>query len=466
MPCGCCGSDSAQVKTATNKPAPKTSALKAAAPSTAPTSGAVEMKVKTATVVADEPRAAKSRSASQDLAFYDAESFANETFVMRTLETDKVKSIGELQMIEIRRRQDIEHAEETMHAAINALWEPMSNSAKRPPSPVLVLNDITLADANDGSNTHPNAMDMNGDFVGYRPSAKYEDTDEAKDGACLSPRANRTTYLTKISPNFDYMANPKCHTPSNWDLPQLPGFTDVLSRGECFMNFACKPAGQMTDRERELANLVIKINSADAIHDGTPDVDFNNPADCSKYTVILTKATYMLPNIDPGKITPEFIAGVEYQKGCLPGSPYLWPKSGTTDAEIRTFRITKPLIPLVFSIVIQMRVSRITDPEILHKLEDVDKEKMSHAILFERTKRTAGAKDDSTARVRSVLLYYPLPSNDGVLVTNFTVVCNTTIPKIVASVVQSFGSRGAAEVSETAFRTRKFLLTQPQVLKR
>ena len=337
---------------------------------------------------------------------------------------------------------------------------------------VLVLADVTLTDHthNDAfddcmsspeSSTH-HRLDKNGVIGGYAPTPLYEDS--------ISPRApshnsTTTSKLPYIKPNLDWQKAPKCNTSANWDVLTIPGCLESLSKGECFMNFACKPAGSLNDKERAYANMIIKVDSETAIEKGeNGEIDFYNPSDCSRYTVILTRCSYVLPNLDLTKITPYYIASMDYQKGCLPGSPYLWPREGTSDELMRTFRMTKPLIPFVFSIVIQMRTSIITDPAVLKTLEQIDNEKISHAVVFERSKRTAGSKDDSTYKVRSVLMYYVLPGG-GTLVTNFTCVCNTYIPKIVASVVQSFGSRGASEVAETAHRTRKFLLTQPEVLK-
>jgi hypothetical protein len=398
-----------------------------------------------------------SRKGSQDATFYDAKSFANETFVARSAATSTITNIPELMAIEARRREDVKHAESTMFAAMAAL---VGSHTHRPPSPVLVLTDITLADTTFQECMSPSMIDHEGSLRGYKATPHFEESVRS-----LSPISPTQSVLHHIHGKFDMSVAPKCNTSNNWDILTIPGCTEALSRGEAFMNFSCKPAGSLTDREREMANMVIRINTAESLEkDGCPDIDLYNPADCSKYTLILTRGTYVLPNVDVTKMTPAFIASMDYQKGCLPGSPYLWPKTGTSDEEIRTFRMTKPLIPFVFSIVIQMRTTHITDPDVVRRLEDIDKLKIAHCIIFERTKRSASAKDDSTAKVRSVLMYYPLPDNSGVLVTNYTVVCNTTIPKIVASVVQSFGSRGAAEVAETAHRTRKFLLTQPTVL--
>eukprot|EP00760_Papus_ankaliazontas_P007392 PhM_4_TR13339/c3_g1_i1/m.17536 len=272
--------------------------------------------------------------------------------------------------------------------------------------------------------------------------------------------------LTRMHPKYDPKMSPKCTLSPNWDVLTLSNAAEILQAGNTLMNFACRPATHLETRERELANLIINVNSPLSGGDNYPSTDLYSKEDCDRYTMIVTRATYLLPNIHLEKMTPYYIASMEYQKGCIPGSPYLWPKQGTnTDDDLRTFRITKPLIPFVFSLVVQMRTTEITDAETLRRLEDVDKLPVSHAILFERTRRSANATD-STAKVRSILLYYALPDNKGVLVTNFTVVCNNFIPKIVAKVVQSFGSRGAGEVNETAQKTRKFLLTQPTVLKK
>jgi len=402
------------------------------------------------------------RSASQpEDDFYDAKSFANETFYIRKSESSTIRDFPELLRLETQRRADILRAEATMQEAIKALGMHVS----RRPSPVLVLADITLADGRDIDSL----IDHTGALPGYSPHINFEEEAirKARKGTQKPSAFPNTSKLIHLRPDgFDWQKLPKCNISQNWDILSIPSADEVLSRGECFMNFACKPAGSLSEQERAFANLVIGLDSLDAKQKGeAPKIDLYNPDDCTQYTLILTRASYLLPEIDLSKITPQFIASEPYQKGCLPGSPYLWPREGTSDEAMRTFRMTKPLIPYVFSIVIQMRTSIISDPDTLKSLEEIDNEKIAKAVLLERSKRTVGSKDDSTAKVRSILLYYELPSGGGVLVTNFTVVCNTTIPKIVASVVQSFGSRGASEIEETAHRTRKFILSHSQVLK-
>jgi hypothetical protein len=113
-------------------------------------------------------------------------------------------------------------------------------------------------------------------------------------------------------------------------------------------------------------------------------------------------------------------------------------------------------------VVVQLRVTPLTDPQMLEHLSVIDGIIPTHAYLLERTKRDA-SKTDGTVKCKSVLLYYCVLNKAGVpgsvstLVTNVSVVVNSQLPSVVASVVNSFGGSGADEVRETMAKTRVYL---------
>jgi hypothetical protein len=124
--------------------------------------------------------------------------------------------------------------------------------------------------------------------------------------------------------------------------------------------------------------------------------------------------------------------------------------------------MTKTIIRFVFSVVVQLRVTPLTDPQVLEHLSVIDGIIPTHAYLLERTKRDV-SKTDGTVKCKSVLLYYRvvnkagMPGSVSTLVTNVSVVVNSQLPSVVASVVNSFGGSGADEVRETMAKTRVYL---------
>ena len=170
-----------------------------------------------------------------------------------------------------------------------------------------------------------------------------------------------------------------------------------------------------------------------------------------KYILICVKTMYILPGINVDDITPELVSSVEYQRACQPGNPKIWDDV----SEPYTFRCTKPLVRFIFSLTFQMKVSMVTDPETLRFFQSFDGLVPSKIILIERTKRNKEAKD-TTHKVKSVLMYHPV--TDGILVSHITLVLNTSIPRVVATIVNNFSGRGAAEGALTVDLTRAYLL--------
>jgi hypothetical protein len=203
----------------------------------------------------------------------------------------------------------------------------------------------------------------------------------------------------------------------------------------------------------EMLDMFVNVTGfEDELRDNNcPFVDCHNPAHLSKYVVILAKSMYVLPGVRLGAINRELLASLDYQRNCQAGEC----KFHEDVLEPFTFRQTKVIIKFLFSLVIQMKVSEISDPEMLHRFKDFDGIVPAKALLLERTKRNI-AKVDSTAKCKSLLLYYPI--NDGVLVSHATVVLNTSMPTVVSKILDTFGGQGAKENADTICKTRRYLI--------
>lgn len=127
-----------------------------------------------------------------------------------------------------------------------------------------------------------------------------------------------------------------------------------------------------------------------------------------------------------------------------------------------TFRITKPIIPKVYNITVQFRVSSqlSDDSNVRRRLSQHIGTRIDGGILMERTKRSKPPKTDATRKVKSLLMYTDL--GDGVtLVTHLTVILQCRIPKPVAKFInylpQKFQSWTLGEACETAYNTNRYL---------
>lgn len=187
------------------------------------------------------------------------------------------------------------------------------------------------------------------------------------------------------------------------------------------------------------------------MENNVPIVNVYDKPTQQKYVAIMVKAMYMLPGVRLATLTKDLLASLDYQRSCQPGDV----KFVDENIGPLTFRQTKTIIKFIFSITIQLRVHEITDPEKLLQFKDCDGMIPAKALVLERTKKNI-QNVDSTAKCKSLLLYYPV--NDGVLVTNVTCILNTSVPKVVSKLLDTFGSQGSKEAAETAMLTRRYMI--------
>eukprot|EP01059_Diplonema_ambulator_P000649 TRINITY_DN10535_c0_g1_i1.p1 TRINITY_DN10535_c0_g1~~TRINITY_DN10535_c0_g1_i1.p1 ORF type:complete len:276 (+),score=43.87 TRINITY_DN10535_c0_g1_i1:187-1014(+) len=235
-------------------------------------------------------------------------------------------------------------------------------------------------------------------------------------------------------------------------LTKEENFKDLQS-GVAFYGFNCAAGGLLGEKEKDMIQRAINLTSfpPDA-EDQLPILDMKDPKDLNNHVFMLNKAMYVLPGVDKTAISPEILASVRFQKACQPGTCKVWEDCDRPD----TFRLTKTIIRAVYKMTIQFRCSWVP-AEFLPSLAPLcDNLRIDQAILMERTKRDITVKD-STAKVRSLLLYHVL-AGGGMVVTNFTCVANTSVPSVIARLVDKLGWAGAGEVAETASKTRAYLL--------
>jgi hypothetical protein len=224
---------------------------------------------------------------------------------------------------------------------------------------------------------------------------------------------------------------------------------DLLERGGALYSFSCGPHTQFSpydaDVVREIANLT---SFEDEARDNCVPIYYER--DDPSYTFVIVKCAYLLPCSNMDWITPTVLASTDYQASCQPVGTDIWEQLKSD-----TFRMTKPIIPYLYSITVQFKVSSIPR-HVLSRLSPLcGNIPLDAGLLMERTKNSKPPKEDFTRKAKSVLLYTRI--DGGVLVHHFTVVLQSSVPQILAHIVHTYGVYGLAETKETVVKTRAYL---------
>lgn len=219
----------------------------------------------------------------------------------------------------------------------------------------------------------------------------------------------------------------------------------VLQEGGVLFSFSCPHPPN--DFEQSMLNSIANLTS---FQDEAKEnhVPVYVPGD--DYTFVLSTCSYLLPGVDIDRLcNPEFLASQEYHKACQPIGTVVWDSDKNTPT---TFRITKPVIPYIFNLTVQFKVSKI-EKEDIDALSSLLGTHVDCGLLLERTKRNS-KRQDSTKKAKSVLLYTIVEC--GVLVHHITVILQSSLPLIIAMGINKFGAWGLNEACETVQKTRKY----------
>jgi len=228
----------------------------------------------------------------------------------------------------------------------------------------------------------------------------------------------------------------------------------MLEEGGCLFSFTCS-----RDPNPHEADMVSNVVNLSAFDDETrdnyvPHFDINT-FEQGTYSFLLARCAYLLHDVDnlDDVANVSMISSAEYQRACQPEGTKIWTDDDKMEPE--NFRITKPIIPYIYSFTTQFRVSALTSPDLDALGRHVDV-RVDRGILLERTKRSVPPKEDATKKCKSVLLYTALGSGI-VLVTHLTVLLQRGLPNVIERVIHTFGSWGLGETCETAWKTRGYL---------
>eukprot|EP00567_Pseudictyota_dubia_P004539 CAMPEP_0197439472 /NCGR_PEP_ID=MMETSP1175-20131217/6208_1 /TAXON_ID=1003142 /ORGANISM="Triceratium dubium, Strain CCMP147" /LENGTH=483 /DNA_ID=CAMNT_0042969393 /DNA_START=25 /DNA_END=1476 /DNA_ORIENTATION=- len=228
----------------------------------------------------------------------------------------------------------------------------------------------------------------------------------------------------------------------------------MLEKGGCLFSFSC--SHNPTQHEAEMINSVVNLS---AFEDETrfnyvPHFDVGTFEE-GTLTFLLARCAYLIHGVrDLDDIADvSLLSSTKYQRACQPSGTKIWTDYDKMDQD--NFRITKPIIPYIYSFTVQFRVSALSGTDLAALGRHVGI-RVDRGILLERTKRSVPPKEDATKKCKSVLLYTNL-GRGVVLVTHLTVLLQRGLPSVIERVIHTFGSWGLGETCETAWKTRDYL---------
>jgi len=228
-----------------------------------------------------------------------------------------------------------------------------------------------------------------------------------------------------------------------------------LAAGKSLSSFVSFAGNEANETHKFILKRIMNLScyEDEVKQNNVPNLDIDDRDDSYQYTICIQKSMWVLPNKNIDEITPERFASFNYMDRCQPSSCKVWKPGQDYDPEDNlTFRFTKSVIPYLYDLTIQFRVSELPLEE-LPNLTELDNLTIHKALLLERTKRDR-TRIDSTRKVKSILMFHQL--EEGILVSHITGVMNTVIPTMIANLLEHFHETVATEVAETANCTRKY----------
>eukprot|EP00755_Sulcionema_specki_P007782 Sspe_Gene.39135::Locus_18887_Transcript_1_1_Confidence_1.000_Length_2118::g.39135::m.39135 len=273
---------------------------------------------------------------------------------------------------------------------------------------------------------------------GKEEEATKEEEEEYDTGGVDLPKPFGKEYSKEIS--YEVI--------DDWRFMQ-PDLLKHVSVGGIVFCLSCRRGDELSDLEVKMVKSFVNLTSfKDEVSENhTIKVDFDRD-EHRGMTYWMNTAVYHIPKVKSKDVDPALLSSYKYQKACQPSGTKVWEDVSEPD----TFRITKKIIPFVFSVTIQFKCSLVPS-EYLDSLSVLSNGlKVHKAILMERTKRHKSSLD-MCKKCKALLLYHFLPGG-GVIVTNPVLLVNTSIPRPIISIMHSMGSKGAKEVMQTAEQTR------------
>eukprot|EP00662_Eupelagonemidae_sp_cell21_P045735 gene45735-56718_t len=163
---------------------------------------------------------------------------------------------------------------------------------------------------------------------------------------------------------------------------------------------------------------------------------------------------YVIPGVRIEDFTVDLLSSVEYLKACQPGRCKVW-EDVENMGRPNCFRLTKTLVRFVYDATIQLRASEVPRGVLPSLSRLIGGLEVDRALLMEKTTRAGDPPNAAMRKVKSLLLFHRLPSGDGFLWSNPTLIVVGSIPRAVAALVNTCGKMGSSEPAPASYHSRK-----------
>eukprot|EP01062_Namystynia_karyoxenos_P074764 TRINITY_DN7175_c0_g1_i1.p1 TRINITY_DN7175_c0_g1~~TRINITY_DN7175_c0_g1_i1.p1 ORF type:complete len:459 (+),score=121.05 TRINITY_DN7175_c0_g1_i1:89-1465(+) len=255
---------------------------------------------------------------------------------------------------------------------------------------------------------------------------------------------------------------PQCRRMDAWDFTGKPEHVDFLATGGAL--FACAPVAgaNLKPVERAMINSFKDLSAFadEAAENDILPVNLSDVKERASYIVLITKGMYLLPDTVKAEVlTPQLYSSQAYQKAIAPKGTSVFAPDKVLDRDKRpatdTFCTKREIVPWIFSITTQFRVSEIPEDKLQELAALADGLPLCRGLLLERTKQDR--KQDPTKRSKQVILLHKL-QDGALLVSHVGFSIFTSLPAVAQKVLDKIGDKGAGEAGEIAQKTREALL--------
>ena len=190
-------------------------------------------------------------------------------------------------------------------------------------------------------------------------SAKKAALDEAQGGEAAEPAGRQLPADLAVRTPLKGPKGSQEKVVNTVDFLDDPANVEHLRRGGALYTCGVKEIRFMTEKQRRMGKTFVNISAFDdeLKENSVPYVDPLSE-DSTEYIMLLNKGMYLFPpQVRVQDLNSRVLSSVEFHKNCQPGSGMKKTRVWTDVSAHHTFRLTKVLIPLLFSVTFQMRCS-------------------------------------------------------------------------------------------------------------
>eukprot|EP00756_Hemistasia_phaeocysticola_P000112 Hpha_TRINITY_DN10084_c0_g1::TRINITY_DN10084_c0_g1_i1::g.84070::m.84070 len=225
-----------------------------------------------------------------------------------------------------------------------------------------------------------------------------------------------------------------------WDVLDESGL-EALRKGNSICTFACTGGSALSEAERGMVGLVLGC-----VPSAPSPVNASCATELAMNMFIMTKACFAVPRIDFDMLSPSLVASMKYQNKVCGKAMSASTVAGQPDSIV----LTRVVVPYVYSDITRYGIREVPKDLLPSLAPLADGARVDRAIVL------VDEMDRVGNYARSLQLYHSLGQGRGCVFWSFTVVVRSSLPTVVAKMVDHFGAKIATEVADTAQLFREY----------